>query len=174
VTFSGGEALMQSSFLLGLLRACKEKGIRCALDTSGYAPWAVLQSVLPYVDLFLYDMKAVDDTLHREFTGVSNRLILENLRRLVECGAQVRLRAPLIPGLNDGPQAIAALGELAAGLPGLAGLELLPYHAAGAEKYRRMGREYALARVRPPSAERIEEIAQTLREMVHVQVQIGG
>jgi pyruvate formate lyase activating enzyme len=173
VTFSGGEALMQRDFLLALLMACKEKGIHTGLDTSGFAPWPVLESVLPFVDLFLYDLKAVDDSIHQKFTGVSNRLILENLARLSALGRRILVRVPLIPGVNDGAEAIAALGRLAAGLPHLEGVELLAYHEAGVEKYRRLGREYLLAGLQPASEERIEAIARTLRGY-SLSVQVGG
>ncbi|HVP22084.1 MAG TPA: glycyl-radical enzyme activating protein [Anaerolineaceae bacterium] len=173
VTFSGGEALLQRDFLLALLKACKEKGIHTALDTSGFATWPVIDSVRAYVDLFLYDLKSLDDKIHRENTGVSNELILSNLRRLSELGHAIVLRMPLIPGINDSEQAIQAAGELAAGLPHLLGLEILPYHKAGVEKYRRLDREYELAGLIPPAGEQVEWIAKVLREH-HLIVNVGG
>lgn len=173
VTFSGGEALLQRQFLLELLKACKGRGIHTALDTSGFAAWAVMEAVRPYVDLFLYDLKAMDDEQHRRYTGVSNRLILSNLRRLSELGHAIILRMPLIPGVNDTPQAIQAAGEFAASLPHLLHLEVLPYHQAGVEKYRRLDKGYLLTDMIPPSAEKVSAIAGELREY-HLDIQVGG
>ena len=173
VTFSGGEALMQQKFLLELLRACKEKGIHTTVDTSGYANWAVLDSMRPYVDLFLYDLKALDDKVHRQFTGVSNQLILANLSRLSELGHPVILRMPLIPGVNDSDESIQAVGRFAASLPNLVRLDILPYHQAGIEKYRRLDKVYGLAEIAPPSGEKVEIIAGVLRGF-HLNIQVGG
>ena len=173
VTFSGGEALLQRDFLAALLHACREKGISTALDTSGFAAWPVLESVLPLVDLFLYDLKAVDEETHRRFTGVSNRLILDNLRRLSQQGARIILRLPLIPGVNDSPSDLQAAAELASTLPHLEKMELLPYHEAGVEKYHRLGRSYGLEETRPHTSLRLAEIAQSLQSY-HLNIQVGG
>ncbi len=173
VTFSGGEALLQPAFLLDLLRSCKQKGIHTALDTSGAAAWKVIEQVRPYVDLFLYDLKALDERVHRNFTGVSNRLILANLRRLSALGHKIVLRVPLIPGVNDSPEAMAAIGSFAVSLPHLDGLEVLPYHQAGVEKYHRLEKEYALEGLLPPSKEKIESIAEVLRSY-RLNIQVGG
>ncbi len=173
VTFSGGEALLQPDFLLALLKDCKAKGLHTALDTSGAASWKVIERVRPYVDLFLYDLKALDDRIHREFTGVSNRLILSNLRRLSELGQNIVLRIPLIPGVNDSPEAMEAIGGFALSLPHLMGLEVLPYHQAGVEKYRRLDKEYALAGMAPPSKEKVESIAEVLKNF-KLHIKVGG
>jgi pyruvate formate lyase activating enzyme len=173
VTFSGGEPLLQRDFLLALLKACREKGIHTAIDTSGFATWTVIDSVRDNIDLFLYDLKVLDDKIHRETTGVSNELILSNLRRLSELGHAIILRMPLIPGVNDSEQAIQAAGQLAAELPHLLSLEILPYHQAGVEKYRRLDREYNLQELVPPAGERVEALAQVLREY-HLKVNVGG
>ncbi len=173
VTFSGGEALLQPEFLLALLQSCKQKGLHTALDTSGAAPWKVIERVRPYVDLFLYDLKALDNRVHRKFTGVSNRLILANLRRLSELGHNIVLRIPLIPGVNDSPEAMAAIGRFAVSLPHLAGLEILPYHQAGIEKYHRLEKEYALEGMAPPSKEKVASIAEVLRSY-RLNINVGG
>lgn len=173
VTFSGGEALMQRDFLSALLAECKRRGIHTALDTSGYAPWATLESVRGLVDLFLFDLKAVDGSLHRRLTGVSNELVLGNLRRLCQLGHAVILRVPLVPGLNDGAAELRAAAELAASLPGVLRVDVLPYHRAGAEKYHRLQRPYELAEIQPPGAEQIERAAAILRES-GLRVQVGG
>jgi pyruvate formate lyase activating enzyme len=162
VTFSGGEPLAQPEFLAALLTACRALELQTAVDTSGYAAWSVLARLRADVDLFLYDLKLIDDTLHRRFTGVSNVPILRNLESLLQSGSTVVVRMPVIPGINDDEQALRALGTYATSLPRLAGLAILPYHRAGLEKYRRLGRQYDLANTEPPSQERMEQIAATL------------
>lgn len=159
VTFSGGEPLAQPDFLYALLAACRARGLHIALDTSGFAPWSVLDRVRGLVDLFLYDLKLVDDDRHRRYTGVSNRRILENLRRLSAAGHRIFLRIPLIPGVNDDEEAVRQTLAFVATLPHVERVDLLPYHATGLGKYERLGMPYALAEVRPPSDERVAEIA---------------
>ena len=173
VTFSGGEPLMQRSFLTAALRACREREIHTAVDTSGFASWQVIDGIRPFVDLFLYDLKSMDDLRHREFTGVSNELIVENLRRLVASGSRVVVRVPVVPGFNDDPESIAAIGRFATSLPNLAGIDLLPYHEAGVEKYRRLHQAYKLADTRPPSSENMAELSSLLGRL-DLQVSVGG
>lgn len=173
VTFSGGEPLLQSDFLLALLRACKEKEIHTALDTCGFAPWETLDSIREYVDLFLYDLKLMDDAKHREFTGVSNELILRNLRMLSERGHDIFLRVPIVPGINDDDEHIRQIGAFAADLPHLNRVDILPYHHIALEKYKRLNKVYSLPEARPPSDKRITEIAQIL-EGFGLRVKIGG
>jgi pyruvate formate lyase activating enzyme len=172
VTCSGGEPLLQKDFLLALLQACKERDIHTAVDTSGFAPWQVLDSIRPYVDLFLYDLKLMDDARHREFTGVSNTVILQNLQALAERGHRIALRVPIVPGINDDGETIRQIGAFAAALPCLSQVSLLPYHQAGVEKYRRLHQAYKLPETRPPSDERMAEIADILQGF-GLQVKIG-
>jgi pyruvate formate lyase activating enzyme len=162
-TFSGGEPLMQPDFLLALLKACQAQEIHTVVDTCGFASWNALEQARPYTDLFLFDLKLMDDAQHREYTGASNRPILHNLRRLSESGQAIRLRIPLIPGINDAPEHIREIGEFAAGLPHLDGVDILPYHHIAAEKYRRLNRNYILPETPVPSKEHLAEIAQALR-----------
>lgn len=173
VTVSGGEPLQQRIFLLALLKACKEKDIRTVLDTCGYSTWKALEAVRPYVDLFLYDLKLIDDARHRLFTGVSNRLILQNLRRLLQTGQAVILRVPVIPGVTDGEDDLRHLGSFIAGLPGSPRVDLLPYHRAATGKYERLNRDYPLLDVLPPAPERMQEVAEALRSY-GLMVIIGG
>ena len=172
VTFSGGEPMMQRGFLLSLLKACKEKDIPTALDTSGFTTWEALDSVRPYVDLFLYDVKMVDDERHKRFTGVSNAPILNNLRALSDAGARIILRAPVIPGVNDDDEAAAALLDLAASLK-IERIDLLPYHASAEGKYERLAKEYRLAGTPSPSEERMQALAEMAR-LRGIAVKIGG
>jgi pyruvate formate lyase activating enzyme len=173
VTFSGGEPLSQPDFLLALLRACREGEIHTALDTCGFAPWETLDHVREYVDLFLYDIKLMDDASHRKFTGASNEPILNNLKDLSREGHAIVLRVPVIPGINDDEANIRQTGAFAAGLPHLIRVDLLPYHRAGAEKYGRLHRAYDLPETCPPSEERMADIARTLRTF-GLHVKTGG
>lgn len=143
VTFSGGEPMMQEPFLYALLRAAKGKGLHTALDTSGYASPKAMQHIAPFADLFLYDIKIVDDGLHRKFTGVSNKTILENLKFLFDSGKQIILRFPVVPGITDTPENIREIKSVINRLQSHRVTEshlqinLLPYHSIAKEKYRR-------------------------------------
>lgn len=162
VTFSGGEPLSQPEFLEETLRLCKEEGLAATLDTSGFAPWPTLKRIISLVDLFLYDVKIMDEAAHRKYVGASNEIILENLKRLRAAGKRVVARVPLIPGVNDTHENIQRTGEFLASVP-VEDVDVLPYHDMGAEKYRRLGRDYALKDVVSPSGERIDEIVSQLR-----------
>ena len=173
VTISGGEPLLQKDFLLALLRSCKQEEIRTALDTCGHSPWEALDTVREYVDLFLYDLKVMDDEKHRKFTGASNRLALNNLQALSREGHSIVLRVPIIPGINDDEENIGETGALAAGLGSLKRVDLLPYHATALQKYARFDKHYELPETRPPSDEHMTALVRTLRGF-GLQVQIGG
>lgn len=173
VTFSGGEPLTQPQFLAALLRACKQAEIHTTLDTCGFAAWQTLDEIREKVDLFLYDLKLMDDVQHRRFTGVSNRTILYNLQRLSQQGHPIILRVPIIPGINDGDDNLRSIAQFAASLPHLAGLDLLPYHATAAAKYERLHRGYELAAIPPPAETTLTRAAQLFQEY-DLQIQIGG
>jgi pyruvate formate lyase activating enzyme len=149
--------------LRDLLALCKSEGISTAVDTSGYADWSVLERIYPTVDLFLYDLKAVDEAVHQRCTGVSNRIILDNLFKLSELGRAVFIRMPVIPGYNDSEDDIRKASELLASLPHLDGIELMGYHKIGVDKYRRLGRGYALETLTPPTADDLQKIAEMLQ-----------
>ena len=144
VTLSGGEPLHQPEFAMALLQSCKAENLHTALDTSGFCPWETMEAVRPYVDLFLYDVKLMDEDLHREYTGVSNQLILENLRRLADLGHAIILRIPLIHGITDGEANLGAIAELARSLTNVRRVDLLPYHDSARLKYQRLGLDYPL------------------------------
>ena len=173
VTFSGGDPLLQRDFLLALLKACKQQEIHTAVDTSGSFSWPVFERIRPYVDLFLYDLKTMDEERHKEVTGVSNRLILDNLDKLSQQGQSIILRMAVVPGINDDEQNLRRTGEFAAALPHLQGMSLLPYHDTAVHKYANLNRAYAIPDVRPPSDERMAAIAETLRGY-GLDVKIGG
>ncbi len=135
MTLSGGEPMAQPDFTAALLSAAHTLGVHTCLDTSGHAPWDQLRRTLPVTDLYLFDYKATGDGVHRELTGVDPTEVLGNLRRLTDAGADVRLRCPLVPGVNDGDEHLRTIARLAEELP-VRGVDLLPYHALGRGKRR--------------------------------------
>ena len=162
LTLSGGEPLLQPFFSAALLRAAKARGIHTALDTCGHASWRSLDRLRRDVDLFLYDVKMMDDARHRLFTGAPNGRILDNLRALAARGHRIVLRVPVIPGVNDDEENLDAVRRFAAGLPALAGMDLLPYHRIGVDKYARLDRTYPLPHTLPPARERMAAVAESL------------
>ena len=172
VTYSGGEPLMQPEFLGALLDACRARGIHTAVDTSGMAPWEVLRGIAAKTDLFLFDVKIVDDERHRKFTGGSNVQILENLGRLTRLHGDIRVRFPLVPGVTDDDENVKRVAHLVHSL-GLPGVDLLPYHRAGLAKYARLGVGYRLPDAEAPSGLAVKAIADRLAAM-GLQVRVGG
>lgn len=164
-TFSGGEPLIQPDFLLALLKACKDCRIHTVVDTSGFSAWNVLDSIRHHVDIFLFDLKLMDDEKHRLFTGVSNRRILRNLQALSSGGHRVRIRIPIIPGITDDDDNVVAIGVFAAGLPTAPPIDLLPYHHFAAAKYERLARAYPFQDMRPPMADVMNRLAERLCSM---------
>jgi pyruvate formate lyase activating enzyme len=162
VTLSGGEATAQPDFSRLFLAGCRALGIHTALETNGCAPWQVYHDLLPVVDLFLYDLKQMDDLSHRRLTGASNRLALSNLRRLAELRAQIIVRVPCIPGLNDGRENIAATAAFLQEC-GLPSIHLLPYNPSAGAKYQWVGRDYSLLEQQTQSSEKMEELADICR-----------
>lgn len=158
VTLSGGEPLTAPTFARALLAHCQAAGFHTAVETSGYVTWQAFEAVLPHVNLFLYDVKHMDEARHRQGTGVSNRCILANLARLDETGADIIVRVPLIPDFNDSPHNIRQTAALAAGMPHVRRLDLLPYHRLGTPKYRKLGRDYPLADLQPPQRSDVERL----------------
>ncbi|MBE0577049.1 MAG: glycyl-radical enzyme activating protein [Desulfuromonadales bacterium] len=140
VTFSGGEPLLYPDFLVEILEACGRRQIHCAVDTSGFVSKETLLRVARHTDLFLYDLKMIDAEKHRRYTGVDNRLILDNLRSLAESGAMIQIRIPLIGGVNDDNDSLAASAAFIAGLPGeKKTVNLLPYHDVARGKDLKLG-----------------------------------
>jgi pyruvate formate lyase activating enzyme len=137
VTISGGEPLSQGKFVRALLTELKRHGVHTAVETSGFGARKTFAALLPVVDLFLFDIKAVEPQKHLQLTGVSNQRILSHLDYLLRHEASVELRCPLIPGINDSDADLAALAQLIAAHPSLTAVTLLPYHNTGNEKYTR-------------------------------------
>lgn len=164
VTFSGGEPLFQSRFLRELLLACRAHDIHTTVDTSGYASWETLESVREYVNLFLYDLKLINDDRHIHYTGVSNRLILRNLQRLSQSGHSILVRIPLIPGVNDDEDNLRQSGSFLSTLPRILGVELISYHHLATAKYEALGLSFPLSETLSPNAEEMQHSAVLLSE----------
>ncbi|WP_422443541.1 glycyl-radical enzyme activating protein [Thermoanaerobacterium sp. DL9XJH110] len=166
VTFSGGEPLFQHQFLREALKECKKRDLHTVLDTSGYAPKDVFSSVLDYVDVFLYDLKLADEEEHKKYTGVSNNLIKDNLRMLVDAGRgkDVILRFPVIPGITDTEKNIDGLVEFVSSLKGINEIDLLPFHDVS-EKYNRLGKEYKMSIRQAPPREKLKYIKERFEEI---------
>ncbi len=172
-TFSGGEPLLQAGFLGRLLEACRTEGIHTAVDTCGYAPTEHLLAAAPLTDLFLYDLKMMDDAEHQKYTGVSNALILENLQALGRVHNRIWIRVPVIPGLNDAPEQLDAVARFATSIPGVQQVNLLPHHPTGLQKFQRLGRTYRLGEIPSPSLERMADAAERFRAL-GLHVETGG
>ncbi len=134
VTLSGGEPTAQPRFALAILQKCKEAGLHTTLDTCGCASWATMKKLLDDVDLVLYDIKHMDPRKHREATGKDNRLILRNLMR-IGVHKPLRIRVPLIPGFNDGPEEVRAIVHFVKEEINSVPIDLLPYNKLGENKY---------------------------------------
>jgi pyruvate formate lyase activating enzyme len=173
VTFSGGEPLRQPAFVRELLARCRREKIHTAVDTSGQAPYAVLEGILPLTDLFLYDLKLVDDARHRRLTGVSNRLLLDNLSKLSASGCALAIRVPLVPGCNDGRADLGAMADFCAALPRRHPVHLLPYHRGYAGKARRLGLDDPLAGTMPPTRASLRRAGEAFSKR-GLHVTIGG
>ena len=163
VTFSGGEPMLHPEYLAEVLRLCKEAGLHTAVDTAGCVPFESFETVLPWADLFLYDIKLWDEERHKAATGVSNRRILENLRRLTDAGASVFIRTPVIPTYSADLEELGHIAAFLAGLPhreGVRLIQLLPYHNYGVGKYRSLGSASQTEELRPPEDSFMQEALQ--------------
>ena len=174
VTLSGGEPLAQQEFASELLRRCRSQRIHTAVDTCGFADEAALAAVAEETDLFLYDVKLLDDERHRRWTGASNEKILRNLERLARDGKRIWVRYPLVPGINDSERDLAEFGRFVARCPGVEAVQVLPYHAAGERKFDHLGRRFSLGDVRQPDPEMVENAAAVVRAAAGIAVTIGG
>lgn len=179
LTLTGGEPTMQPDFCEALLRLAKSAGaegspISTAMETCGHAPWAVFARLLPLLDTVLFDLKHIDPARHRQFTGMDNALILDNLRQIVAAGAAVRVRVPLIPGFNAMAGDIADIAAFVRALPrAVQGVDLLPYHSMGRVKYAALGRDYPWRNHKRLSHHEIEQLA-AIAAAHDLPVTVGG
>jgi pyruvate formate lyase activating enzyme len=162
VTFSGGEPLSQPDFLYEILEYCRRKEIHTTVDTCGFAAGEVVETIARQTDLFLFDLKVIDEEKHIAFTGASNRPILENLGRLARLGKRIVVRIPVVTGVNDDEENITRTAGLLRSLGTVTEISLLPYHKLGRDKYRGLEKEAAGAVFSPPTAQRLEEIKKDL------------
>ncbi len=148
VTFSGGEPFIQTNFLLEILKECKRSNIHTTVDTCGETSWENLKKINEYVDLFLYDLKIIDNALHNKYTGVSNNRIHENLGKLIDSGNQIEIRIPLIPGITDTDINLNNLIEFISSFKIKPSVILLPYNPLNRDKLDRFCLENKLGKLR--------------------------
>ncbi|GET23716.1 glycyl-radical enzyme activating protein [Prolixibacter sp. NT017] len=174
VTFSGGEPLYQPEFLFEVMKLCREAGIHTVLDTSGVASEKVLDDSMPLTDLYYFDIKHPDPTLHMHYTNVPLDPILRNLDRLLEAGKKVQIRVPVIPGINNHPEQVDKLKELVAPrLDKIEGIDFLPYHATGSHKYQALQMENRMNGIPTVKKEELYDLAEVFRIM-GAKVSVGG
>jgi len=175
VTFGGGEPLLYPGFISAVASRCQSEGIPVAIETCGFASWRNFEKILDNIDLVMFDIKHMDPKIHKELCGRSNQLILENLKRLSpRDDIEVIVRVPIIPGLNDSEDNINNTIRFVASLRGnIKGMELLPYHKFGENKYERLGQKYALTGLKIPSDEHMQNIKRAM-EGYRLNIQIGG
>jgi pyruvate formate lyase activating enzyme len=175
VTFSGGEPMLQIDFLTEALKSCKANGYHTAVDTSGYSSTDNFRAIIPYTDLFLFDIKHLNENIHYEYTGVSNMLILENLRLLLYSGIDIMIRIPVIPGINDDDNHLKNIREFLINNrnENLKKINLLPYHKIGSSKYKRFNIPYRMDDIQQPSRQRMNELKAFFSE-TGIKVKIGG
>lgn len=173
VTLSGGEILAQPEFARDLLHACKENGLHTAVESTANAPFEVIKEILPYLDLYLLDIKHMNSAKHKEYTCAPNELILQNAKRIAESDVELIIRTPVVPTFNDTAEEIKAIAKFAASLPNVEEHHLLPYHRLGQDKYAGLHRKYAMQNIQPPSKEKMEYLLSVAQES-GLKCQIGG
>jgi len=175
VTFSGGEPMLQFDFLLETLKECRAKGYHTAVDTSGYSSPENYRAILPFTDLFLFDIKHLDEARHFETTGVSNTGILENFKLITQSGKDVLVRIPVIPGINDDREYLETLKKFLtdARTNSIKRIDLLPFHKTGASKYKKFNIPYRMKGIEPPDKEKMQKM-KAFFEDTGIKVKIGG
>jgi pyruvate formate lyase activating enzyme len=175
LTLSGGESLLQPDFARALFMAAKDLGISTAMESMGYAKYETIESILPYLDTYLMDIKHTDPKKHREFTGKENVLMMENAKKIAASGqTNLIIRVPVIPGFNDTEEELLGIAKFADSLPGVREIDLLPYHNFGQGKYEGLGRDYPMGDAKPPAAEQMERFRQAITKHTALYCQIGG
>lgn len=175
LTLSGGESLCQPEFARDLLRAAQDAGITTALESMGCADYSVIESILPYLDQYLLDIKHMNPAKHKEFTGRSNELMLENAKKIAASHeTELSIRVPVIPGFNDTEEEIRAIAAYAKEIGNVKRMHLLPYHRLGQDKYTGLNRPYLMGDVEPPTNEKMERLLETAKNTSGLECQIGG
>ena len=176
VTLSGGEVMaMDPDYILKLVRRLHREGIRVAIDTCGQAPYSSFEAVLPYTDTWLYDIKVIDDEKHRQYMGMGNRLILDNLVKLAAAGARIYIRIPVVKEVNGDAESMAAIiGFLKDNGIHPLQVNLLPYHSTGSHKYGKLGMDYPGAELTVPADEEMQAFVKQWNDAGYGNVKIGG
>lgn len=175
LTLSGGESLCQPEFARALLKGATELGLTTALESMGCAKYEVIDSILPYLDTYLLDIKHMNGAKHKEFTGRSNELMLENAKRIAASGqTELVIRVPVIPTFNDTPEEIRDIARFADSLPGVTRIHLLPYHRLGQDKYDGLNRPYLMDGILPPKGEHMQLLKEIVLKNTDLDCQIGG
>ena len=175
MTLSGGECLCQPEFAGALLRAAKERGISTAIESMACAKWETIETILPYLDTYLMDIKHTNPAKHKEFTGRSNELMLENAKKIADSHmTELSIRVPVIPGFNDTEIEIRDIAEYVRKLGNVRRMHLLPYHRLGQDKYDGLNRPYLMGDVKPPTNEKMERLLKVAEEVSGVECRIGG
>jgi len=162
-TFSGGEPLLQTDFLSEVIQLSKKSGFHTSVDTCGYASESDLKKIIPFTDLFLFDVKMTNNNKHKEYTGVSNELIIKNLKLLDEIKMNVLVRYPLIPGVNDLVEDIAGLAALVSSLKNIRTVCILPFHRLSEAKHKKFGYTYRMGGTMEPEKSKIETVSEILK-----------
>lgn len=173
VTLSGGECLCQPDFAEALLMACKMYGLNTAIESTAIVNYSVIERILPYLDIYLLDIKHMNSRKHMEFTGQPNERIIENAKRLANDAKELIIRVPTIPTFNDTEEEILAIAKFAKSLGTVKELHLLPYHRLGYDKYVGLGREYKMGDLPSPANEKMQHL-KSVAKSVGIAVEIGG
>ena len=173
VTFSGGEPVLQPDFLIEVLSACGRSEIHRVVDTSGFASRSDMEQVAKHTDLFLYDLKCIDSKTHQQYTGVPNKVILDNLVFLHDLGAEITVRIPLIPGFNDDLESISQIRSFLLPLENIHEIHILPYHEYQKTKYCKLDIPYLADTLSPPTQAYLNNSLKAF-EQDGYQVKLGG
>ncbi len=173
ITLSGGEPLSQPGFCRRLLELCKGAGLHTAIETAAVCTWEDLAALLPWLDLLIVDLKHMDDARHRQATGASNRHVLSNLRRLARADRPLIVRTPVVPGVNDTPEAIADIARFVSQFSNLLYYELMPFHRLAGAKYESLGLPNPADALEAPPREAMEALAQQARDAGVGEVRVG-
>ena len=175
LTLSGGESLCQPKFAYALLKTAKARGLNTAMESMGCAKYETIETILPYLDTYLMDIKHTNPKKHKEFCGRDNILMLENARKIAESGlTRLVIRVPVIPSFNDTVEEISDIASFADKLPGVKKIHLLPYHRLGQDKYKGLKREYLMGDILPPENQHMEMLKKAVENVSKLSCQIGG
>lgn len=172
ITLSGGEPTAQLKFIVTLLETCKNKNLHTAIETCGYCSKKALRAVAKHTDLFLFDYKLTSNTLHKKYTGVSNRSILENLQELNNLGAHIVLRCPMIPDINMSEEHFAGIARLVCETERIQEVQLLPYHSMGIEKALALDKKFFYKREEFLATDELSKIAEFIQRRVSIPVRV--